>query len=491
MKNLILIGPELFLAVVALGILLGDAFTKDLKKPWLYISVGALALAGLSYILFFTNKALPGAAALGIEPISVTGSWIQYSPVINMISVDSLAVFFKISVVAAVIIVFWLSADYPEYKSLSFATYSALLLLATVGMLLLVGCTDLLLAVISVELLSISSFILTGYIVTRRSSGEAAIKYFLVGGLSTALLLFGISYYYGYFGTTSILPLLAFNGAQQTIDSGLSLILIFLVSGLGFKLAMVPFHMWAPDAYEGAPTPITAFLSVAPKAAAVGFIIRLFAHHGSLGFTPVLAVLAALTMSVGNMGALPQTNLKRLLAYSSIAQIGYILVALVAGGTAGVQAAMIYTFIYLFMNLGVFSVLIIVANTSKSEELDTFAGLSKRSFPLALIMMLLLLSMTGIPPLAGFIGKFSVFSAVITDPSLLWLGIIAILNSVVSLYYYFKVAQQMFFKEAIQTQPLEFTPALLSCLVVTVGVTVVAGLLPNQLLGWVRNLVGS
>ncbi len=473
MKNLTLLCPEIFLAVMALAILLGDAFTNNLKKVWLYLSVGSLLGVGFSYIKLFFNQPLA-------DP-----------NVLNMIVVDPLATFFKITIVAGVLIIFWLSADYPEFKSLSFGTYSALLLLATVGMLLLVGSTDLILAVISLELLSVSSFVLTGYVRGRRSSGEAAIKYFLVGGLSTALLLFGISYYYGYFGTTSLSPLLNFNGAQQSVDLGLSMILILLVSGLGFKLAMVPFHMWAPDAYEGAATPIAAFLSSAPKAAAIGFIARLFSRHADLGFTPVLAVLAAITMSVGNIGALPQSNLKRLLAYSSIAQVGYILVALVAGGNSGLEAAMIYTFIYLFMNLGVFAVLLIVANQSRSEELETFAGLSKRSFPLALIMMILLLSMTGIPPLAGFIGKFSVFSAVITQPSLLWLGIVAVINSVISLYYYFKIAQQMYFKESTQTQPLEFTPALVSCLILSVGVTVVAGILPNQLLGWVRNIVGS
>jgi NADH-quinone oxidoreductase subunit N len=340
------------------------------------------------------------------------------------------------------------------------------------------------------ELLSITSFILTGYTLHRRSSSEGAIKFFLVGTFSTALVLFGISYYYGYFGTTSLEPLFAFSMTGQSPDAMLSLILVFLIAGLGFKLAMVPFHMWTPDAYEGAPTPVTAFLSVAPKAAAIAFLLRFLANHAALHLTPVLAVLAALTMTVGNLGALRQNNVKRLLAYSSIAQVGYILVALVAGGSAGGQAVMVYTMVYLFMNLGLFAALMIVSRESQSEEIPTFAGLSVKSMPLALVVVAFMLSLTGIPPMAGFVGKFTIFAAVINEPSLLWLGIVAVINSVVSAFYYFRIVQQIFFREP-QSDRLSFSPALLCCLVVALGVTLIAGLLPNCILGWVRNVVGS
>ncbi len=231
----------------------------------------------------------------------------------------------------------------------------------------------------------------------RKSSSEGAIKFLLVGTLSTAIFLFGVSYYYGFFGSTSLIPLQQYGLGGQQSDMSLSLIMMFLVAGLGFKLAMVPFHMWAPDAYEGAPTPVTAFLSVAPKAAAIGFLLRLLSNHAALGLTQVLGVFAAITMTVGNVGALQQTNVKRLLAYSSIAQVGYILVAIVAGQSLGAQAAMVYTFVYLFMNLGVFAGLMAVASKSHSEEVSDFAGLSSKSMALSLVMVVFLLSLTGLP----------------------------------------------------------------------------------------------
>ena len=491
MKQLVLIAPEIFLSGLALVVLLGEAFFPSKSKAWISVGVVGLALAGIHQIVFFATGAYPGAAALGFAP-TVSGGWVQYGTVFGMIAVDSLAAFFKLTIIASIIMVLWLSSDYREFKGVPMGTYVALFLLATVGMLFLVGSVDLLMAVIALELLSICSFILTGFVLTRSSSVEGAIKFFLVGTFSAGILLFGISYYYGYFGSTNIEPLLRMAAQHQGADLPLCFLIIFILAGLGFKLAMVPFHMWAPDAYEGAPTPVTAFLSVAPKAAAVGFLLRFLANHDGLGITPVLAVLAALTMTVGNLGALAQTNMKRLLAYSSIAQVGYILVAIVAGGSLGTQAAMVYMFIYVFMNLGLFAGLVILSNQNSNDDVPTFAGLSFRSMGFALVIVMLALSMTGIPPMGGFIGKFAVFAAVIQHPDLLWLGIVAVLNSVVSLYYYFRIVHQMFFREpAGNAAPIRLSPALMSCLVAALGVTVLAGLLPNQILGWVRTILGS
>jgi NADH-quinone oxidoreductase subunit N len=407
-----------------------------------------------------------------------------------MLAIDTPAIFFKIVISAAVLLVLWVSSDYFEFADVPMGTYCSLLLFSTVGMMMLVSAADLLIAVIALELISIPSFILTGYILKRRSAAEGAMKFFLVGTFSTGILLFGMSYYYGYFGSTHLDALMGYTASGMRPDMALSLILIFLVAGIGFKLAMVPFHMWAPDAYEAAPTPITAFLSIAPKAAAIGFVLRLFNNHAALNLTPVLAVLAALTMTIGNLGALQQTNVKRLLAYSSIAQVGYILVALVGGGSLGGQAAMIYTFVYLFMNLGVFAILIMLSNSVHNEELPVFAGLYKKSFGLSIALIIFLLSLTGIPPMAGFIGKFAVFAAVLKSSNLVWLAVVAVLNSVISLYYYFRIAHQAFFREA-DAAPISYSPALLSCVIIAVSVTLLAGIIPGPLLSWVRQIVGS
>ncbi len=490
MKQLVFIAPEIFLSALALAILVGEAFAPQRRKFWVSMGLLGLSLAGLYQMYFFSTASIPGAASIGVSPI-VKGGWIQYPTVFGMIAIDSLAMFFKLVIIATVIMVLWLSADYREFTDSPMGTYVSLLLLATVGMMFWVGSTDFLIAVISLEVLSISSFVLTGFTLNRASSTEGAIKFLLVGTFSTAILLFGISYYYGYFGSTSIDALLKMGVTGQSSDVVLSVVLMFILAGLGFKLAMVPFHMWAPDAYEGAPTPVTAFLSVGPKAAAVGFLLRLLANHGGLGITPVLAVLAALTMTVGNLGALTQKNVKRMLAYSSIAQVGYILVAIVAGGSLGSQAAMVYTFIYLFMNMGLFAGLLILSNQNHVDELPTFAGVSAKSMGFALAIVVFMLSLTGIPPMGGFIGKFAIFAAVIPHSNLLWLAIVAVINSVVSLYYYFGIVYQMFFKESKETASIKFSPALTSCLVVALAVTLIAGIMPNQILGWVRNILGS
>lgn len=491
MKQLVLLFPELLLSTAALIALLGDAFGWQNRKNWYRFGIIVVLIGLLHEIGFFVSGQSCGAASVGLIPQTISGGWIQYAPVFGMLSVDSLSVFFKLAVLIAVLMVLCLSTDYYEFETTPAGTYVALLLLATVGMLMLVSAIDFLIAVIALELLSIPSFILAGFILNRKSSIEGAIKFFLVGTLSTGIFLFGISYYYGYFGTTSLAAILHYPQTGQTPDFGLSLTLIFIIAGLGFKLAMVPFHMWAPDAYEGAPTPITAFMSVAPKAAAIGFLVRLFSDVSALELTPLFAAIAALTMTVGNLGALFQTNVKRMLAYSSIAQVGYILVAMTVSGPRGAQAAMIYTLMYVFMNLGLFAGLSVLANQAKNEDISVFAGLSSRSMGLALTLVVLLLAMTGLPPTAGFVAKFVVFAAVVPSSTLVWLAILAVVNSVISLYYYFRIVHQMFLRDASIPESPRFTPALMCCLIVGLGVTAVVGFWPFPLLTWVRGIMGS
>jgi NADH-quinone oxidoreductase subunit N len=246
--------------------------------------------------------------------------------------------------------------------------------------------------------------------------------------------------------------------------------------------------MWAPDVYEGAPTPITAFLSVAPKAAAFGMMIRFFQNHTALHVTALLAVLSAVTMTVGNLAALRQTNVKRLLAYSSVAQMGYVMMGIVAGGSAGIQAVLIYLAAYLFVNLGAFASVIVVGEDAKTESIEGFSGLASRSLPLALTITVFLLSLTGIPPLVGFIGKFSLFSATLQVPGLVWLAVVGAVNSVISLVYYFSIVRLMFFGSTPRTDAVSVSNPLLTCLTLTGTVTLVAGVFPNLLLALVKSV---
>ena len=489
LASLYLLLPEVFLSVLALGVLLGEAFFPSRGRLWLYIAVSGLVGVIAVLASFFFCGGVPGAAAVGAVPAHQEGFSIGYGPVFGMVVVDSQAVFFKIVILAAVVICLWLSLHHRELRREALGTYSGLMLMGTVGMMILSGASDLLVAVIALELVGIASFVLTGFVPERRTSTEAAIKLFLISSFSTAILLFGVSYHYGLFGTTGIGPWL---DPASAADPLVLFVLAFLMAGLGFKLAMVPFHMWAPDAFEGAPTPVTAFLSVAPKAAAAGFLIRLLGQHTELAFTPFLAIFAALTMTVGNIGALHQTGMKRLLAYSSIAQIGYVLAAFVAGGALGVQAAMLYVFIYVFMNLGVFAVLMVVNAGGGGDDIAAFGGLAGRSLGLAVAVVVFLLSMTGIPPLAGFVGKFVVVAALIENPVLVWLAVLTMLNSVISLFYYFRIVREAFFRSVPAGAPaLRFPVAITCALAVTFFVTVAAGLWPEPLVNWVRHITGS
>lgn len=464
--NLMLLAPEIILTVVALGLFIGETVWPNRR---LLLNVASFSLLA--------------AAALIVRNLDRSGS------VFGMAAVDDLSQYFKLVLLAGVLLIVWMSDSFYGFKALkTWGTYLGVLLLATVGMLLLVSSTDFLMVVISIELLSISSFILTGYFKDERRSSEAAIKYFLVGAFSSALMIYGISLLYGLTGSTD---LAAVSEALSKDLPRLPLVgaIVLILAGFGFKLAMAPFHMWVPDTYEGAPTPVTAFLSVAPKAAALGVLVRAFPNHEQIGVTWLLALLAAITMSIGNLSALPQTNIKRLLGYSSIAQMGYVLVGFVAAGSLGMESVLVYALAYLFMNLGAFACVIAVANESQTEELDGFSGLGERSLPLALVTMIFLLSLTGIPPLIGFVGKFSIFAAAIKE-NWIWLSVIGVVNSVISLYYYFGIVHRMFFNAPSGAAgKFSMSPSLIGCVVVTLLITLVAGIFPNALLAWVQRIV--
>jgi NADH-quinone oxidoreductase subunit N len=460
--------PELLLTAVAVFLLLADDGRQERKG--LVLSLSAFALVG--------------AGVLALRAPNGTA--------FQMLALDPTAKFLKGLLVGGVLMVLALCSSFGKFsgtkeKPFQWGTFAALLLLSTVGLFLLVSATDFLVILIAIELVSVTSFVLTGFQRGDRRSSEAAMKYFVVGAFSTGIMVYGLSLLYGITGGTS---LAALGGEIVSAYPPLPLVaaLFFVLAGFGFKLALVPFHMWAPDVYEGAPTPLTAFLSVAPKAAAFGMMIRFFQNHHALHVTTLLAVLAAVTMTVGNLAALRQTNVKRLLAYSSVAQMGYILMGLVAGGAMGVHSVLIYLAAYIFMNVGVFASVIAVGEDAKTESIDGFSGLAFRSLPLALVTTVFLLSLTGIPPLAGFIGKFSLFSAVLQTPGLVWLAVVGAINSVISLAYYFSIVRLMFFGDAKRSDPVRLATPVLACLTVASSFTLVAGVFPNLLIVLVQSV---
>jgi NADH-quinone oxidoreductase subunit N len=348
------------------------------------------------------------------------------------------------------------------------------------------GGIDLITIFIGLETMAVSFYILAGFIKPNQRSNEAAVKYFLLGAFSLGILLYGMSLMYGLSGTTNLRTMATvFTGQEQ--DPRLVLAVILVVAGVGFKIAAVPFHMWAPDVYEGAPTPITAFLSVGSKAASFAMVIRIFVEglpSMNADWRLLFEVLAIVTMTVGNVAAVTQTNIKRMLAYSSIAHAGYILIGIVAWtptNPRGITAALIYLLVYSFMQLGAFAVVVMLRREDVvGDELKDFSGLAFRNPFAAFAMLLFMLSLGGIPPTAGFMGKFWLFSAAI-DAHYYGLALIGVLNSAISLYYYIRIVVFMYLKkETIGSQPTT-SPALAVVLGVAVLGTLVIGVYPRLL----------
>jgi NADH-quinone oxidoreductase subunit N len=312
---------------------------------------------------------------------------------------------------------------------------------------------------VAIEMVSIPSYILAGVYRDRRSSGEAALKYVLYGAVSTGVMLFGMSLLYGLSGSTDFALIQEHFLHATTSPITLFLAMLLIVAGIGYKVAMVPFHFWCPDVYEGAPTPITAFFSVAPKAAGLAALLRLTVTLLPRGWEvgwdwPMLFTLAsAATMTLGNLAAIAQQNLKRLLAYSSIAHAGYILMGFAAGSDLGFQAVLFYLVIYLFMNYGAFFAVDIVGRREGGETLRDFRGLGFRAPYVAVVFSIFLFSLVGLPPLAGFVGKVYLFAALV-DQGMIPLAVIGVLNSVVSLWYYVKIIREMFLRDPVKTTPI-------------------------------------
>ncbi len=374
-------------------------------------------------------------------------SWGRFGPVLHgSLSMDGVSFFFKIIFLLAGFFVLFMAREYQGHLKRGHSEFTLLILFSLIGMTFLASASDFLLFFISLEIITVSLYIMTAYLRDENLSIEAGVKYLILGTLSTAVFLYGLSFIYGPAGSTSYAEiqkkLLLLGHLPISFRFGL----VLVVSALGFKIAAVPFHLWVPDIYEGAPTPVTAYLAIGAKAAGFAALMRLMLTVFSPAreeLTALFSVLSALTIIYGNLGAIPQTNLKRLLGYSSIGHAGYLLIGLAAFSHSGNEALLYYLLSYLFSTGGAFLVVIAVTKYSKTEEISELAGLSKKSPLLAAGMLLSLLSLAGIPPLAGFFAKFYLLWAGV-KAGLLWLVLIGLLNVITSLYYYLKVVKWMY-----------------------------------------------
>ena len=424
---------------------------------------------------------LGGLAVAAATIVPLLGS--HRSAFAGMMAVDNFYLFFATISIAVTALAVLLSATYLDRTGLANPEYYGLLVFGAVGMLVLVSASQLVVLLLGIELLSLSLYVLAGFAHTRLASEEAALKYFLLGSFSAGLLIYGIALIYGATGTLDYAGIAKAIKAQQGLDPMLLIGMGLVLVGFAFKLSFVPFHMWVPDVYEGSPTPVTAYMAVGTKAAVFAALVRLLstAFPGlQAEWGPVLAVLAALTVIVGNVAAVRQTNIKRLLGYSSISHAGYVLMAVVAGGGIGNDAALFYLVAYTVMNFGAFAVIVAVSEGREERlELSDYAGLAKRNPWLAAAMAIFMLSLSGAPFTAGFLGKLYVFSAAIQG-GLLWLALIGVATSLVAFYYYLKVVVVMYMAEP-RGERATFGPTFSMAAVVVVALffTLQLGILPG------------
>jgi len=489
LTDLTFLWPELILlASAALVFVLDAVGPKERPKGWL----PSLALAGLA------------AAMLGLIPSLGRPPQV----VASMLALDPFALFFKALAIIGVAVVILTAIPHMRGRTPYSGEFYALLLIAGLAICLAVSATNLVMLYLAMEFLSITSYVLAGFLRQDRKSGEAALKYFLYGATASAVMLYGMSLLYGATSATDLGEIAAaLSSADASTGSNARLTwlglpaIVLLLAGFGFKASLAPFHQWAPDTYEGAPTPVTAFLSTASKAAGFAILMRVFLvalAPLTSQWIALLIVISVLTMTVGNLTALRQTNVKRLLAYSSIAQAGYMLIgvaAVVGAGASpaptftGINGVLIYLFAYLFTNVGAFAVVTAIETATGNVELEEYSGLIRRAPWLAALLLICLLSLTGIPPTGGFVGKFFVFGAAVQQQ--MW-GLVAIaaVNSVVAAFYYLNIVRYMFFAPAEENAgPINVALPLRGAIAVTVLVTLLLGLAPGPLIAWASQSV--
>jgi len=463
-----LILPELQLALFGLGILLTDFLLEPRYKYW--NAIMAFVGVGFSgYSLWQLSRALQHEST-GLRGFNDT------------MIVDPFFLFFGVIFLAATALVILLSVRYMEIEAEHHGEYYALMLFATIGMMFMVSGVDLIVQFIALETMALSFYVLVGFLRRDKRSNEAALKYLLLGAFSSGLLAYGFSIMYGLSGSTNVWDI---QSAFTQLSANNIFVLIALVTvsaGLFFKVAAVPFHQWAPDVYEGAPTTITAYVSVASKTASFALLLRLFLWAfwpARENWIVILSGVALASLTLGNFAAITQTNVKRLLAYSSISHVGYILLGLVAGNDTGLQGMAFYLFVYAFMNIGAFAVVIILRRKGLiGDELNDLNGLYQRNPGAALLLLIFMLSLAGIPPTAGFIGKYYIFLSLI-ETRHYYLAVFAALYIVPALYYYFRIVVHAWLRESTDAVRPVVSPGQSLALTVTAFITLIAGIYPE------------
>jgi NADH-quinone oxidoreductase subunit N len=462
-----LILPQIQLVLFGLGILLTDFLLEKQYKSWNAV----MAMLGVGFSGYSLWQ-LRGA-------IETTGQRFGFN---YSILVDHFFIFFGFLFLAATALVILLSVKYLEVEEEHHGEYYALMLFATVGMMFMVSGFDLVVQFIALETMAISFYILVGFLRRDRRSNEGALKYLLLGAFSSGILAYGFSILYGLGRSTNLGDITVALIQRPAGDILVLLALVTVSAGLFFKVAAVPFHQWAPDVYEGAPTTITAYVSVASKTASFALLLRLFLlvfWPSRESWQPLVAVVALASLTLGNFAAMTQTNVKRLLAYSSISHVGYVLLGLVAGNEMGLKGMAFYLFVYTFMNVGAFAVVIVLRRKGLiGDELEDLNGLSQRSPAAALLLLIFMLSLAGIPPTAGFIGKYYIFVSLI-QTNHYYLALFAVLYIVPAVYYYFRIVVHAWMRKTTDPVLPTISTGQAVALTVTCFVALVAGLYPE------------
>lgn len=477
-----------------------------LPMPDLYAALPELIMTALICLVVLIDLVIPKRHKSAVGLISLAGVLIAVIPTIGLIGqtistfsgmflVDGFAVFFKLVFLTVTALTILISLRYLQIEEINLGEYYALLLFATTGMMIMAAGGDLISIYLGLELNALSTYVLAGFIKNDAKSTEAALKYFLMGAFTSGVILYGMALLYGLTGTTNLQGIAAYLTRHQLQHNPvLILAMILLVAGFGFKIAAVPFHMWVPDVYEGAPTSVSAFFAVGPKAAGFAAILRIFMVAISPmrpQWTVLLWVLSALTMVVGNLVAIAQTSFKRMLAYSSIGHAGYVLIGLVAASELGLASVLLYVLVYAFMNMGAFAMVILMCKKGqRDDQIADFTGLARTNPWAAFALVIFFLSLAGIPPTGGFVGKFYIFAAAI-EAKLFWLTVIGVLTSTVSVYYYFRVTMLMYMREPPRPITLSVSPSLVLALALMVAATLAIGIYPRPFIDAARASIVS